>query len=394
MDGTVSTSSHWKKIGAEFLAIFAGVVLGLLANSWRQAHEDRVQESFALQEMVADLQADSAELAAIDRRARQWDSAGLWVARHRGVAVPGDSAVKAVAPLFHTFVYRPQRAAYVGLRDAAELGLVRDRALRRQVVDYFETQQAYVESLYQGVGKIILRSGSGDTTLLQTHRANGRPVPAGPHELRAAAALGGGIERSGVHRSAGLAGGGRSHGGTQVPAGEEGERGTPQGDQGGHPVNDPTSTTSRVGRFLSALGVIASLVFVGLQVRQNTQALRTQIRQGLADRDAQVIYSIAENPALARAWTLMWQRDTLAARSLTMADSTQARWAMWGMLRMVENAYVQVNEGVLPESSLVGYGFTDNPNFQTPQFASFWHGIRGRFDPRFVAAFEAEYDLK
>jgi hypothetical protein len=33
VDGTVSTSSHWKKIGAEFLAIFAGVVLGLLADN-------------------------------------------------------------------------------------------------------------------------------------------------------------------------------------------------------------------------------------------------------------------------------------------------------------------------------------------------------------------------
>ncbi len=141
---TANASSHWKKIGAEFLAIFAGVVLGLLANSWRQTRQDRVQESFALHEMVADLQADSAELAAVDQRARQWDSAGLWVARHRGVAVPGDSAVTAVGPLFHIYVYRPQRAAYVGLRDAAELGLVRDRALRRQVVDYFETQQAYV----------------------------------------------------------------------------------------------------------------------------------------------------------------------------------------------------------------------------------------------------------
>ena len=178
MDGTVSTSSHWKKIGAEFLAIFAGVVLGLLANSWRQAHEDRVQESFALQEMVADLQADSAELAAIDRRARQWDSAGLWVARHRGVAVPGDSAVKAVAPLFHTFVYRPQRAAYVGLRDAAELGLVRDRALRRQVVDYFETQQAYVESLYQGVGKIFSEAE------VATRRYFRLTVPTGARSLR------------------------------------------------------------------------------------------------------------------------------------------------------------------------------------------------------------------
>lgn len=159
-------------------------------------------------------------------------------------------------------------------------------------------------------------------------------------------------------------------------------------------MNDPSSTTSRVGRLLSALGVIVSLVFVGLQVRQNTEALRAQTRQGLADRDAQVIYSIADNPALARAWTLTWQRDTLAARALTMADSTQARWAMWGMLRFVEHAYLQVDEGALPESSLRGYGFHDNNNFQSPQFASFWRGIRDRFDPRFVAAFEAEYHLK
>jgi len=160
-------------------------------------------------------------------------------------------------------------------------------------------------------------------------------------------------------------------------------------------LNDPASTTSRVGRLLSALGVIVSLVFVGLQVRQNTEALRAQTRQGLADRDAQVIYSVADNPELARAWTLMWQRDTLAAAQvLTMVDSTQARWAMWGMLRFVEHAYLQVQEGVLPESSLTGYGFHDNNNFQTPQFAAFWHGVRDRFDPRFVAAFEAEYHLE
>ncbi|MEJ2548821.1 MAG: hypothetical protein P8125_13590 [Gemmatimonadota bacterium] len=159
-------------------------------------------------------------------------------------------------------------------------------------------------------------------------------------------------------------------------------------------MNDPSSTPSRAGRLLSSLAVIASLVFVGLQVRQNTEALRLQTRQGLADRAAQTLYAVAEEPELARAWTLMWQRDTLAARALSMADSAQARWAMWGMLRMVENAYLQVDEGVLPESSLQLYGFHDNQNFMTPQFASFWHGIRNRFDPRFVAAFQAEYDLE
>ena len=91
---TVNASSHWKKIVAEFLAIFTGVVLGLLANNWRQTRQDRVQESFALQEIVSDLQADS-----------------------------------------------------------AELDLIRNRALRRQVVDYFETQQPYVESVYQMVNE-------------------------------------------------------------------------------------------------------------------------------------------------------------------------------------------------------------------------------------------------
>ena len=159
-------------------------------------------------------------------------------------------------------------------------------------------------------------------------------------------------------------------------------------------MNDPSSKASRAGRLLAALGVIASLVFVGLELRQNTDALRAQTRQGLADRNAQSIYSVADNPELARAWTLMWQRDSLAGQSLTLADSAQARWAMWGFLRMVEHAFLQVEEGVLPESALVGYGFSDNNNFLTSQFPSFWVGVRHRFDPRFVAAFEAEYGIQ
>lgn len=160
-------------------------------------------------------------------------------------------------------------------------------------------------------------------------------------------------------------------------------------------MNDQSSSqTTRIGRVLAALGVIASLVFVGLELRQNTEALRAQTRQGLADRNAAAIYAVAENPELARAWTLRWQRDTLAGQALTMVDSAQANWGMWGMLRFVEHAFLQVEEGVLPESSLNGYAFRGNTNFMTPQFATFWKGIRHRFDARFVAALEAEYDLR
>jgi hypothetical protein len=161
-------------------------------------------------------------------------------------------------------------------------------------------------------------------------------------------------------------------------------------------VNDPSSlgATSRAGQLLAALGVIASLVFVGLELRQNTSAVRAQTRQGLADRNAETIYSVAENPELARAWALRWGNDPRLDESLTVVDSIQAGWAMWGMLRFVEHAFLQVEEGLLPASSLDGYAFRGNENFVTPQFATFWQGIRHRFDVRFVAAFEAEYDLE
>lgn len=114
----------------------------------------------------------------------------------------------------------------------------------------------------------------------------------------------------------------------------------------------------------------------------------------MADRNAEAIYAVAENPELARAWALRWQRDSAARASLTMVDSAQANWAMWGMLRMVEHAFLQVEEGVLPESSLNGYGFRQNNNFMTPEFEAFWRPIRGRFDERFVAALEAEYGIR
>ncbi|HKK92021.1 MAG TPA: hypothetical protein VJ925_01265 [Longimicrobiales bacterium] len=151
-----------------------------------------------------------------------------------------------------------------------------------------------------------------------------------------------------------------------------------------------SDSTSRLGRALAALGVIGSLVFVGLEIQQNTAAIRAQTRQGVADRNADAIYAVAENPELARAWTIVWQ-DGIPGEVATPVDSAQARWAMWGMVRMVEHAYLQVEEGILPESSLNGYGFRDNNNFQNPQFAPFWADIRNRFDPRFVEAFEAEY---
>lgn len=148
-----------------------------------------------------------------------------------------------------------------------------------------------------------------------------------------------------------------------------------------------------IGGLVATVGVILSLIFVGMELRQNTVVSRAQARQGLADRNADVINSIAENPELARAWGIMW-RGRVDSIPLTHADSTQANWAMFGMLRHVENVYLQYLEGVVDESVLDSYGFEGNNNFEGDQFPDWWASRRHRFDARFVEEFEAEYGLR
>ena len=156
----------------------------------------------------------------------------------------------------------------------------------------------------------------------------------------------------------------------------------------------PRSRFRTIGELLAGVAVVASLVFVGMELRQNTAAVRAQTRQGLAERNGDFITSISENPELARAFDLRWEPDGISRPGvLTHTDSVQARLAMAGLLRSVENVYLQFNEGVIDETVLESYAFRQNPVFGTPQFLEYWVAVRDRFDARFVAAFEMEYDL-
>lgn len=145
-------------------------------------------------------------------------------------------------------------------------------------------------------------------------------------------------------------------------------------------------------RSLSAVGVILSLLFVGLELRQTRQLARAQVRQGLAERNAVMIYAVAQNPELARAWTAMWLSADAPGLELSAADSTQANYAMFGLVRQAENVYLQFLEGVVDESVLNSYGFR-NTLFARPQFKLWWPRYKSGFDPRFIAVFEAEYGL-
>lgn len=142
-------AASWTRITAEFLAIFAGVTLSLLAEDWRQDREDRKREVEFLSEVSLDLAQDSVELGALLSQMEAWDAASLWVNRNVDRnSVPRDSVFRHLRRFGIISFYQPVRSGYLGLRDAGLLHVLRDGEVRRGIVDYYEVQQPYMEQFF------------------------------------------------------------------------------------------------------------------------------------------------------------------------------------------------------------------------------------------------------
>ena len=134
---------------------------------------------------------------------------------------------------------------------------------------------------------------------------------------------------------------------------------------------------------VTTVGVLVSLVFVGLEIRQNTSVARGQARTDLATLNQDWLMGMAGDPALFRSFEAHWLEQPDIA--LSPLEEQQAFLAMVAVVRRLENAYLFYEEGLIPEEALGSYGMKA-PWFELPPFRKeFWPGIRDTFDPNFVA---------
>ena len=146
---------------------------------------------------------------------------------------------------------------------------------------------------------------------------------------------------------------------------------------------------------LGFLAVVASMVFVGIEIQQNTVAQRAETRQGLADASREFTLTIATDDEVRRVWYGMFAPEEYEGREapqFTFSDSLRARAFMFTNLRSVENVYLQHLEGVIDASVLDTYNFNGSA-YQAPFFATLWGRLRSSFDERFVEEFEAANGL-
>lgn len=144
---------------------------------------------------------------------------------------------------------------------------------------------------------------------------------------------------------------------------------------------------SYVAQIVGVIGVIASLVFVGLQVKQNTAALYRSEHNSTMEQWTVIRMAIAQNRDIAELMTagLSGERTLDAADQLRLEQFLQEHaWAAF-------HIWDRTQSGVFPKGT---FEMTAAPLLRqvlsTARGAAWWHGAKGiGFIPAFVADVDA-----
>ena len=96
---------------------------------------------------------------------------------------------------------------------------------------------------------------------------------------------------------------------------------------------------------LAALGVIASLVFVGLEIRQNTIAVRGATFQDLTSAGGEYMRAMAHNPEA----SALWIKARQTPEELTSEEQLRYFYMSRTIWHDAQNAYLQYRRGLLDD---------------------------------------------
>ena len=113
-------------------------------------------------------------------------------------------------------------------------------------------------------------------------------------------------------------------------------------DSGGHGLALREWIWKETAEVLGVLGVIASLVFVAMEIRQNTDAVRSTAIQGMLDQSFAANLTPVENAGL---------REAIYStpEKLTDDQRRQLGWFYAALIRLQLNRYSQAGIGVVDE---------------------------------------------
>jgi hypothetical protein len=127
-------------------------------------------------------------------------------------------------------------------------------------------------------------------------------------------------------------------------------------------------TFANLGDFLGGLAVIVSLVYLALQVRQNTQSLRTENYGRALDRVSSIQSQLSRDTELAR----FFSKGVVDTSKLTPAERIQFTWALYEAFGAFEFMFHASRTRALPEEVWARWSSTLAWWLSFPGVQSWW----------------------
>ncbi len=134
---------------------------------------------------------------------------------------------------------------------------------------------------------------------------------------------------------------------------------------------------------IGVLGMIASMIFVGLEIRQNTNTARGATLQAVSQQSLDLAMIGIDNSELRAAF--------VAAREGTLSSEQEGLmlWFVAAKLRADENRFRQVELGILDESNFLQ--LSNHSAYRTTYFAEYWATRGGEYAADFQEIVEREF---
>ena len=137
---------------------------------------------------------------------------------------------------------------------------------------------------------------------------------------------------------------------------------------------------SGVAEIVGAIVVVVSLIYVAVQIKQNTQAIRYQTSQDLVKANSESAYLLSTNPELAD----IFQRGIFDRDALSPAEQLQFNAYIYGYYNQVDFIFEQFSKGHVLESTWRKIEKELPVWISLPGVQTWWSEDKQRFSPEFA----------
>ena len=134
-------------------------------------------------------------------------------------------------------------------------------------------------------------------------------------------------------------------------------------------------TIARIAEIVSSIAVVVSLIYVGMQVRQNTRALRATTYNAVTANSISILSAMDSHPEYTE-FLVRVQADPAAA---TPAEQMRFHLSMLSGFRHWDNLYYQYRNGMLEAEMWSSYDHTMTAWLEIPSWRDWFARNAGCF---------------